>query len=67
MEVIASVNALEPEMQSMPDDGIRELARDFRLNISNGEPLDSLMPQVFAAGGEIFCSYRFNKHTIRRI
>ena len=48
-EAVESINILEPEMQAMPDDEIRALAKDFRLKIENGESPDSLMPQVFAA------------------
>ncbi|MCL1940905.1 MAG: preprotein translocase subunit SecA [Synergistaceae bacterium] len=49
MESVESVNILEPEMQSMSDDDIRERAKNFRSRIDNGESIDSLMPEVFAA------------------
>ena len=49
METVESVNDLGSEMKAMSDDDLRAFSNDFRLRIENGESLDSLMPQVFAA------------------
>ena len=43
------VNALEEYYISMSDEELRSLTADFKLRISNGESLDDLMPEAFAA------------------
>ena len=43
------VNALEEHYISMSDEELRSLTADFKLRISNGESLDDLMPEAFAA------------------
>jgi len=43
------VNALEEHYISMSDEELRSLTADFKLRISNGESLDELMPEAFAA------------------
>jgi len=43
------VNALEEHYVSMSDEELRGLTADFKLRISNGESLDDLLPEAFAA------------------
>jgi preprotein translocase subunit SecA len=43
------VNVLEEHYISMSDEELRSLTADFKLRISNGESLDDLMPEAFAA------------------
>jgi preprotein translocase subunit SecA len=45
----AQVNALEEHYVAMSDDDLRGLTADFKLRISNGESLDDLLPEAFAA------------------
>jgi preprotein translocase subunit SecA len=45
----AQVNALEEHYVAMSDDELRGLTADFKLRISNGESLDELLPEAFAA------------------
>ena len=43
------VNELEPDMQKLSDDELRALTDEFRERYANGETLDDLMPEAFAA------------------
>ena len=45
----AQVNTLEEHYVAMSDDELRGLTADFKLRISNGETLDDLLPEAFAA------------------
>jgi preprotein translocase subunit SecA len=45
----AQVNALEEHYIAMTDEELRSLTADFKLRISNGETLDDLLPEAFAA------------------
>ncbi|MEY4322668.1 MAG: hypothetical protein RL410_449 [Actinomycetota bacterium] len=43
------VNALEPDMQKLSDDELRGLTAEFQKRYADGESLDDLMPEAFAA------------------
>ena len=43
------VNALEEHYVAMSDDELRGLTADFKLRVANGESLDDLLPEAFAA------------------
>jgi preprotein translocase subunit SecA len=43
------INALESEWQKMSDDDLRQTAARFRARLLNGETLDDLLPEAFAA------------------
>ena len=45
----AQVNVLEEHYIAMTDEELRSLTADFKLRISNGETLDDLLPEAFAA------------------
>jgi preprotein translocase subunit SecA len=45
----AQVNTLEEHYIAMSDEELRGLTADFKLRISNGESLDELLPEAFAA------------------
>ena len=47
--IAAQVNTLEEHYVAMSDEELRGLTTDFKLRISNGESLDDLMPEAFAA------------------
>ena len=51
-QVVARVNALEPQMEALSDLELRELANGFRDRIEDGETLDDLLPESFAATRE---------------
>jgi preprotein translocase subunit SecA len=50
--VVAAVNALEPAMEGLSDDQLRDVARHLRERYENGEALDDLLPESFAATRE---------------
>jgi preprotein translocase subunit SecA len=47
--MVAPINALEPEMQARSDAELRELTDVFRKRLDDGEDLDDLLPEAFAA------------------
>ncbi len=47
-KVVSKINSLEAEFEALSDDGIKEKTADFRARFSNGETLDSLLPEAFA-------------------
>jgi preprotein translocase subunit SecA len=51
-KVVAQVNALEPEMEALSDLELRELANGLRDRLEEGETLDDLLPESFAATRE---------------
>jgi preprotein translocase subunit SecA len=46
--VVDRVNSLESSVRSLSDDGLAERIASFRQRAGNGEPLDALLPEVFA-------------------
>jgi preprotein translocase subunit SecA len=47
--VVATVNAFEAEMEARSDTELRELTDILRTRLANGETLDDLLPEAFAA------------------
>ncbi len=47
--LVARVNELEPEFEKKSDDEVRALTDAFKQRLSNGETLDDLLPEAFAA------------------
>src|SRR5262245_14040037 len=47
--LLEQVNALEDQMKALSDDELRGLTPTFRERLANGETLDSLIPEAFAA------------------
>lgn len=47
--ITAQVNALEPTMQELSDSELRDLTEEFRRRYREGESLDDLLPEAFAA------------------
>src|SRR6187397_3713733 len=45
---VARINALEPEMELMSDEELRQEADQLRERARNGETLDALLPETFA-------------------
>ncbi len=46
---VEQINQLEPKYQALSDDEIRNLTNHFRQQLDEGESLDDLLPDVFAA------------------
>ena len=51
--IVPAVNALEPPMQQCSDDELRALRTAFHTRWENGETLDDLLPESFAATREV--------------
>ena len=46
---VERINALETEVQAMSDDQLKAQTPKFKERIDQGEPLDDLLPEAFAA------------------
>src|SRR5438128_4825161 len=46
--LVAPINALEPEIERLSDDELRDKTPEFRQRLANGEELDDLLPEGFA-------------------
>ncbi|GAB4374162.1 MAG: preprotein translocase subunit SecA [Deltaproteobacteria bacterium] len=51
--VVDRVNSLEPSVSALPDDRLAARTAEFRERIGKGEPLDDLLPEVFATVREV--------------
>jgi len=47
--VIDKIESLRPAMQAMSDEELRELTPKFKQRLADGESLDSILPEAFAA------------------
>src|SRR5262249_47494363 len=47
--LLAKINALEPQMQALSDEELKGLTLKFRERLKNGETLEDLLPEAFAA------------------
>ena len=47
-KIVDQINALEPSMQKLSDDGLREKLAQLRLQAQGGASLDSLLPETYA-------------------
>src|SRR3970040_1368025 len=48
-EVVDQINSLEASFEALSDGALRNLTDDFRQRLSEGETLDDLLPEAFAA------------------
>ncbi|MBT8764467.1 preprotein translocase subunit SecA [Desulfohalobiaceae bacterium Ax17] len=46
--IVARINDLEPEIQGLSDDQLKQKIADFRQEVKNGRKLDEILPEVFA-------------------
>ena len=46
--IIAKINALEPAIQTLPDEGLKAKTLDFKDRLAKGETLDDILPEAFA-------------------
>jgi preprotein translocase subunit SecA len=47
-KVIAKINALEPSLESLSDEQLKNKTQEFKDRVSKGESLDALLPEAFA-------------------
>ncbi|MDP7464371.1 MAG: preprotein translocase subunit SecA, partial [SAR324 cluster bacterium] len=47
-KVVAKINALEPQMEALPDEEFPSKTAAFKKRVEEGEELDSLLPEAFA-------------------
>lgn len=47
--VVQKINAMEPEFEALSDDALKAKTTEFRERLENGEKLDALLPEAFAA------------------
>ena len=47
-KTVERINALEPEIQALSDDALRNKTADFRQRLAEGTKLDDLLPEAFA-------------------
>jgi len=48
-EIVEEINALEPEIKALSNDQLRAKTAEFRARLEEGEALDDLLPEAFAA------------------
>jgi len=60
--IVARINELEPTFQALTDEALREKTADFRTRLSQGETLDDLLPEAFAACREAGRRYLKMRH-----
>ncbi len=50
--IVAQINSLEPEFQKLSDAELRAKTDEFKARLKNGETLDDILPEAFAAARE---------------
>jgi preprotein translocase subunit SecA len=46
--IVAKINGMEPAVQALSDDQLREKTAEFKQRYQQGESLDALLPEAFA-------------------
>ncbi len=52
-EVVAQINAFEPQMQALSDAELRAKTDEFKARLADGETLDDLLPEAYAVVREV--------------
>ena len=47
-KTVAKINALEPELEQLTDDALRQKTVEFKQRLADGQTLDSVLPEAFA-------------------
>ena len=47
-KVITKINALEPSLETLSDEQLKNKTQEFKDRVTNGESLDALLPEAFA-------------------
>ena len=50
--IIDQINALEPSIKTLSDEGLKAKTVEFRGRLAQGEELDALLPEAFAVARE---------------
>lgn len=50
---VDEINALEPKMQALSDEQLREKTEEFKRRVQGGESLDKLLVEAFAVSGRV--------------
>ena len=50
--IVDRINSLEPEMEKLDDEGLRNKTTEFKERLAKGETLDDLLPEAFAVARE---------------
>ncbi len=48
-KIVKKINALEPEFQALSDDALKAKTEEFKVRLQQGETLDDILPEAFAA------------------
>ncbi len=48
-KIVTRINALEPDMEALDDAGLKGKTQEFRTRLEQGETLDQILPEAFAA------------------
>ena len=59
---VARINALEEEMQALSEDGLAAVTGRLKARLADGERLDALLPEAFAAVREASRRHRGERH-----
>ena len=46
--IVDAIEAMEPEMQALADDELKNKTKEFRERLGNGETLDDILPEAYA-------------------
>ena len=60
--IVQEINALEPKMKALSDDGLRAMTAEFKERIGKGESLDEILPEAFAVVRETSCRTLGERH-----
>ena len=52
-KIVKTINALEPKYQALKDEEFKAVTEQFRQRIKDGETLESILPEAFAAAREV--------------
>ncbi len=47
--IVNEINELEPQMMALSDEGLRNKTQEFRKRLQDGQTLDEILPEAFAA------------------
>jgi len=48
-KLVTRINALEPEMEALNDEGLKGKTQEFRTRLEQGETVEQILPEAFAA------------------
>jgi preprotein translocase subunit SecA len=48
-KIVKKINAMEPQFQALSDEALRDKTQEFRQRLEQGETLEAILPEAFAA------------------